>query len=376
MKLLYIVPKIKNAGGVARVLSVKANYFVEHFNYEVHILAQNEEEGLPFYDFNSRVIFHDIILKGNAFQFLKSYQKQVNQKIREIDPDIILVADNGLKAFVFPFLIKTKIPIVFEIHGSKFIEETPLKSDFISKFISKMKYRFKDFGVRKFTKIVALSEENLKEWDVENGIVIPNPSWIQTKIVSDLKNKKVIAIARFSFEKGLIRLLLIWQQIYKKHPDWVLEIYTDESEALNTIVSDFRLTEVVSVYPFVKNIEEKYLGASIYAMTSRSEGFPMVLLEAMASGLPCIAFDCPTGPRAIIQNNTNGFLIPDHDDLFFVEKLSALIENEELRITFGKNAKQTSENYSTEKIMEQWKLFFENLTEVKNNYFLVFKQQK
>lgn len=367
MKLLYIVPKIKNAGGVARVLSVKANYFVEYFNYEVHILAQNEAEDLPFYNFNSKVIFHNIILNGNVFQFLKAYKKQINQKIREIDPDIILVADNGLKAFVFPFLIKTKIPIVFEIHGSKFIEENPLKSDFISKFISKIKYRFKDFGVRKFTKIVALSEENLEEWDVKNGIVIPNPSWIKTEKLSTLKNKKVIAIARFSFEKGLIRLLLIWREIYKKHPDWILEIYTDQSVALNTIVSDFSLTKVVSVYSFVKNIEEKYLGASIYAMTSRSEGFPMVLIEAMALGLPCIAFDCPTGPRAIIKNNTNGFLIPERDDLLFVEKLSVLIENEELRITFGENAKQTSENYSAEKIMEQWKLFFENLAEVKND---------
>lgn len=361
MKLLYIVPKIKNAGGVARVLSLKANYFSEHFNYEVHILSQNEEEDLSFYDFNSKVIFHNIILNGNPFQFLKAYKKQINQKVKEINPDVILVADNGIKAFVFPFVIKTKIPIVFEIHGSKFIEETPLKSDFISKFISKIKYQFKDFGVRKFTKIVALSEENLEEWNVKNGIVIPNPSWIQTKIVSDLKNKKVIAIARFSYEKGLIRLLLIWGHIYKKHPDWVLEIYTDEVEALNTVVLGFTLTEVVSIFPFVKNIEEKYLGASIYAMTSRSEGFPMVLLEAMASGLPCIAFDCPTGPRAIIKNNTNGFLIPDNDDLLFIEKLSALIKNEDLRLEFGKNAKQTSENYSVEKIMEQWRSFLEEL---------------
>lgn len=354
MKLLYIVPKIKNAGGVARVLSIKANYFVEYFNYEVHILSQNEENDLPFYDFNSEIIFHDMTLKGNVFQFLKSYQKQINQVIQEIKPDVILVADNGLKAFVFPFIVKTKSSIVFEVHGSKFIEDKVQKTDFISKSIQKIKYRFKDFSVRKFTKIVALSEESRKEWKAKNAIVIPNPSWIKTEKKSDLRNKKVIAIARNSYEKGLDRLLLIWKKVSEKHPDWILDIYTDEIESLEKMPN-------INYLHFVKSIEEKYLESSIYVMTSRSEGFPMVLLEAMAIGLPCIAFDCPTGPGSIIKNNENGFLIPVNDFEMYIEKLSFLVENEETRFEFGRNAKLISENYSVEKIMEQWRSFLEEL---------------
>lgn len=361
MKLLYIVPNIKNAGGVARVLSIKANYFIEHFGYEVHILSQNEKENLPFYDFNSKVVFHNIILNGNAFQFLKAYKKQLNEKIEEIKPDIILVADNGLKAFVIPFIIKTKKPIVFESHGSKFIEEQKQREDFLSKAIQKIKYKFKDFGVGKFTKMVALSTENLKEWNVKNAVVIPNPSWIKTKKSSSLKNKKVICVARNSYEKGLGRLIVIWEKVIDIHPDWVLEIYTDEVDSLNIIVVDLGMTSNIHIFSFVKNIEEKYLESSLYAMTSRTEGFPMVLLEAMASGLPCIAFDCPTGLGSIIKNNENGFLIPDNNFEKYAEKLSFLIENEDFRITFGKNAIQTSENYSVEKIMKQWKQFFEKL---------------
>ncbi|MBS7255944.1 glycosyltransferase family 4 protein [Flavobacterium branchiicola] len=353
MKLLYIVPKIKNAGGVARVLSVKANYFTEHFNYEVHILSQNEEEELPFYDFNSKIKFHNIILKGNAFQFLKAYQKQLNQKIKEIQPDVILVVDNGLKAFIFPFLIKTKTPVVFEIHGSKFIEENKPNTDLFSKFIQKIKQNFKDFSAQKFTKVVALSDESLKEWKVKNGIVIANPSWLKTEKSASLNNKKVIAIARNSYEKGLDRLLVIWKKTYKNHRDWTLEIYTDEIESLTKIAN-------VNYYAFVKDIEEKYLESSIYAMTSRTEGFPMVLLEAMASSLPCIAFDCPIGPRTIITNAENGFLIPDNDFEMYADKLSFLMENEEVRLKLGENAKLTSENFSVEKIMKEWKVFFEN----------------
>ncbi|MNQ49810.1 putative poly(glycerol-phosphate) alpha-glucosyltransferase [compost metagenome] len=361
MRLLYIVPKIKSAGGVARVIAIKANYFVEHFGYEVHILSQNEEDIQPFYDFDYDVIFHNMILKGNTFKFFNSFQKQINQKIKEIKPDIILVADNGLKAFVFPFIVKTKTPIIFECHGSKFIEEQDQNTNFFSKSIQKLKYRFKDFSAQKFTKIVALSDESLKEWNIENGVVIPNPSWIKSKKTADLKQKKVIAIARNSYEKGLDRLLLIWKEIGEKYPDWTLDIYTDDVDSLEEEALKLEIESGINYLHFVKNIQKKYLKTSICVMTSRTEGFPMVLLEAMASGLPCMAYDCPTGPRAIITNAENGFLIPDNNIEMYVEKLSFLIENEEVRLKFGLDAKETSKEYSVKKIMEQWREFLENL---------------
>lgn len=361
MRLLYIVPKIKNAGGVARVLAIKANYFVEHFGYEIHVLSQNEEDVSPLYEFDSEIVFHNMILKGNIFKFFNSFQKQINQKITEIIPDVILLADNGLKAFVFPFIVKTKVPILFECHGSKFIEEEVQKTNLIFKSIQKLKYRFKDFGAGKFTKTVALSDESLKEWNVENGVVIPNPSWIKSKKHSDLKNKKVIAIARNSYEKGLDRLLLIWKIIEEKYPDWTLDIYTDDVDSLEQEAIKLEIESGINYLHFVKNIQKKYLKASICVMTSRTEGFPMVLLEAMASGLPCIAYDCPTGPRAIITNAENGFLIPDNNIEMYVEKLSFLIENEEVRVKFGLDAKETSEQYSVKKIMEQWRDFLESL---------------
>lgn len=357
MRLLYIVPKIKDAGGVARVLAVKANYFVAHFGYEIHILSQNEQGILPFYTFNDKIIFHNMILEGNVFSFFNSFKKEINKSIANINPDVILVADNGLKAFLFPFIVKTKTPVIFESHGSKFIEEHNKKSI----LFSGIKYRFKTFGARKFTKMVALSNESLKEWKVKNGVVIPNPSWIQTKVTSGLQHKKVIAIARNSYEKGLDRLLLIWKEIINEHPDWTLDIYTDDVNSLKRAAMNLKIYSRINYLKFVRNIEEKYLDASIYAMTSRFEGFPMVLLEAMASGLPCIAYDCPSGPRAIISNGENGFLIPDKNIEMYVKKLSFLMENEEVRYKLGHDAKETSEHFNIDKVMQEWKLFLENL---------------
>ncbi len=356
MKLLYIVSNIKNAGGVARVLSIKANYFIEHFGYEVHILSQNEQENLPFYDFNSKITFHNMILEGNVFHFLNSYKKHLNQKIEAIKPNVILVADNGLKAFILPLIVKTKIPIVLEIHSSKFIEEQSIKPN----IFSKLKYRFKDFGAKKYTKVVVLSPENLKNWHINNAVIIPNPSWIKTENTAILKNKRVIAVARNSYEKGLDRLLLIWEKTIKKYPDWTLDIYTDEMDSLKKEAIDLEIKSNLNIFSFVKNIEEKYLESSILVMTSRFEAFPMVLIEAMSLGLPSISYDCPSGPRSIITDNENGFLIPDGNLELFAEKLSFLIENEELRMKFGAASKEKMKEYQLEPVMKQWKALLEN----------------
>ena len=361
MKLLYIVPTIKNTDGVARVLSIKANYFIEHFSYEVHVLSQNETDKLPFYDFNSKVVFHSIELKGNVFKFLKSYQKQINQKIQEINPDVVLMADNGLKAFVFPFLIRTKIPIILECHSSKFIEEKQQKSDFLPKLISSIKYRFKDFGAQKFTQVVVLSNENLNEWNVKNAVVISNPSWVKTEETASLQNKKVVAIARNSYEKGLDRLLPIWSKINEKHSDWVLDIYTDEIDLLKKEASRLGLSSNVNFSSFQKNIESIYLEASIYIITSRFEAFSMTLVEAMSLCLPSIAYDGSVGPRSIINNETNGFLVPDGNIELFAEKISVLIENEALRKQLGSNAKESMQFYEIDAVMEKWKKLLENL---------------
>ena len=363
MKLLYIVPKINNEGGVARVLSTKANYFVEKLGYEVHILTQNDGNFPLFYMFIDAINLLDISLKGKKSSFFFQYKKAIQNAVDTLNPDLIIVCDNGLKAFTIPFILKTKIPIIFECHGSKFVEENFKKGTLLSEKFAKIKSTYKNFGATKFNKFVALSSESLKEWGIDNAVVIPNPLWIESPLSAELHAKKVIAVARHSFEKGLDRLLLIWQKIIENHPDWILEIYgkSNGNDSLQLLANSLNLTKNIVFCEPVKNIEDKYLEASIYLMTSRSEGFPMVLMEAMAMGLPCVAYDCPVGPRAIIINNENGFLVEDGNIQSFVQKIELLIENEELRIQMGQNAKKSVAKYDLETIMQLWKSLFESL---------------
>jgi glycosyltransferase involved in cell wall biosynthesis len=360
MKILYIVPDVNNEGGVARVLSIKANYLIEKFGYDISILTQNKGNSSTFYEFNKKIEFHDMILKGNIFKNFKSYRKNINQKIKEINPGVILICDNGLKAYIVPFITKTKTPIILECHGSRFVEDFEKNNTFFEKIFSKIKYKFKKFCASKFYKIICLSNESLTEWNPKNAIIIPNPVWFKTNSVSKLQNKKAIIIARHSFEKGLDRILPIWKKVIRKHNDWQLDIYGKSSKKRETekLILILNLEKNVTLFEPVKEIQEKYLDASMYLMTSRHEGFPMVLIEAMAFGLPCIAYDCPVGPRAIINNNENGFLIENENETDFINAIKNLIENENLRIEMGKNAKKSSEKYNLDLIMKSWNTLF------------------
>jgi glycosyltransferase involved in cell wall biosynthesis len=360
MKILYIVPTINNEGGVARVLSIKANYLVENFGYEVHILTQNEGNNPLFFSYNEKIVLHDLVLRGNKISFFFQYGKALKKALSDINPDIIVVCDNGLKAYCIPFIIKTNIPIVFECHGSKYIEEEEQSKYFSS---TKIRVLFKELSAKRFKKFVALSEESLKEWNVNNGVVIPNPIWFEVSTFADLKSKKVIAVGRHSYEKGLDRMLQIWQKVIVKHPDWNLEIYgkSNENQELQKLANSLDINNNVTFFEPVKNINDKYLGASIVVMTSRTEGFGMVLIEAMALGLPVVAYDCPCGPRSIIQNNENGFLVEDGNIDLFIQKIELLIEDDNLREQMGQNAKNSVSKYNLVTIMQQWKSLFEEL---------------
>lgn len=360
MKVLFFVPNVNNEGGVARVLSIKANYLVEKLGYEVHILTQNAGFSPLFYTFNSKIIFHDILLIGHWFKFFSSFSKGLQTKIKVIQPDVIIVCDNGLKAFLIPFILGNKIPLILEMHSSKFIEERETEKNIFSKTYIRIVHALKKIGAQQYDRFVVETSESIAEWNVKNTIVILNPLWFTADKVGTLENKKVIAVGRHTYEKGLDRLLHIWKQLVVKHPDWTLEIYgqANENFDLKTLAEKLNISNHVFFQELVHNIDEKYSEASIYLMTSRFEGFGMVLIEAMASGLPCIAYDCPCGPRGIIDHGEDGFLIENGNEADYVQAVETLICNISLRKQMGLKAKVSSEKYQIDAIMHTWNQLF------------------
>ncbi|OAB25706.1 Glycosyltransferase involved in cell wall bisynthesis [Flavobacterium fryxellicola] len=360
MKLLYIIPNINNEGGVARVLSVKTNYLIEQLGYEVHILTQNDGFSPLFYPFNKTIIFHDMLLTGTAIGFFNLYQNALKTKVKTIQPDVIIVCDNGLKAYLIPFVLKNKIPLILEMHSSRFIEEREVKKNIFTKVTSIFRSILKTRGIKKYDQFVVLTSESVKEWNVKNTLVIPNPLWFTTEKQNALQNKKVIAVGRHTYEKGFDRMLAIWSKVLINHPDWSLDIYGKSTENLDLrlIAKNLDICNTISFLEPVQNIEEKYLEASFYLMTSRFEAFGMVLIEAMAAGLPIVAYDCPSGPRGIVTPNENGFLIENGNESDYVQAVEALIENVTLRQQMGEKAKLSSEKYNIDVIMQTWNELF------------------
>ena len=355
MKLLYLTPKINSVGGLERVLCLKANYLLKNYNYDISIVTQNNGNSNLFYPLEKEIKLFDIDLSGNRLQFLYKYIKEIKKLIAIEKPDTIIIVDSIYKAYIVS-LIVNNIRIIYECHNSIYIQQSPVKPSFIFNWISKLNIWFNRFGASNFNEFIVETPESIEEWKVKNSIVIPNPLWFSTDKFSTLSHKNVIAVGRHAYEKGFDRLLEIWKKVIIKHPDWNLTIYGKSNPDFDIVnlAKKLNIDKNITFCEPVKNINEKYLESSIYLMTSRYEGFGMVLIEAMASGLPCISYDCPCGPRGIIKNNINGFLIEDGNENQFIQQLEYLIENENLRIEMGNKAKSSVNKYQLELIMDQW----------------------
>jgi len=136
---------------------------------------------------------------------------------------------------------------------------------------------------------------------------------------------------------------------------------------LSELIKNKYLGNNVFLHNAASNIYEKYLNSSIYVLSSRFEGFALVLIEAMSCGVPCIAFDCPHGPRDIIKNGEDGILVKEINSSLLAEQICYLIENESARIEMGKKAKENVKRYRKEVVMPQWIELFEKLIKQKVN---------
>ncbi len=361
MKILYIVPDITDSGGISRVVSLKANYLVTHLHYEVRILSVNDCLSNRFYDFDPAIKWYNFKNSKKGFLFLKEYISFIKETITDEKPDVIVICDAVLWLFI-PWFVKTEIPVIFETHFSVFFEKSKIKSIY-SKLRSKLVRFLKQKTIAKFTCLVTLTKEESIGRQAKNSIVIPNPLSFKVNSKAALVNKKAMAVCMNPYVKGLDRLLLVWSRIIQNHPDWTLDIYGQwiDNAVFVKIAEDLKISTHINFLPPTTDIQNSYNQSSLFLMTSRYEAFPMVILEALASGVPCVAYDCPSGPRAIIEDGENGFLIEDGNSDSFIQKLELLIQDENLRIQMGVNAQQSSKKYEIDGIMKKWETLFLNL---------------
>lgn len=362
-KIVYITNQICGPGGLERVLSIKASYFADNMDYEVHILTLNQYDLPLFYNFSSKIIYHDIIAKRSSFKYFLEYKKGINRIVNQVCPDVICVCDDGLKGLFVPLYLSRKTPIIYERHTVKKVFESSEKSNLVNRLKYGFKNRLADWGSKLFDKFIVLTNQNANEWPKADISVIPNPISFYTSDPSNLKSKKVISVGTMSHVKGFDLLLKAWRTVIDKHPDWELEIYGKPllRNELVQLSQELGIENNVEFNDPVVDIEAKYRQASIYVLSSRFEGFGMVLIEAMACGLPCVSFNCPSGPADIITDNEDGYLVTANDINLLSEKIISLIENETTRQLMGTIARENVKRYMPEQIVGKWDTLFKEL---------------
>lgn len=364
MKLAYVVHGYTDSGGTERVLAKKANYFIEQ-GHEVSIISMKEETREPFFSFSPKIEFYHLNIKKNGKESKKLFLEQLSDCLMDIKPDISISMGFGLSIYLYE--IKDGSKKILEIHFSKYKRKhyfTILDKYYLGRVISNIYEREKINAARHFDSFVVLTDEDKESWrNMPNIEVIPNPTSFLPEEYSDVTAKRVMAAGRYTHQKGFEYLIDIWGEVAEKYPDWKLSIFGDgrKKKLLEDRIKKLKLYNSVELLPITSNIQKEMMDSSVYALTSRYEGLPLVLIEAMACGLPVIAFACKCGPRDVIKDGEDGFLIGFKNKKTFAEKLSLLIENEELRIRMGKAARNNIQRFDSKIIMPKWESLFKRL---------------
>jgi glycosyltransferase involved in cell wall biosynthesis len=245
------------------------------------------------------------------------------------------------------------LPFAVKFYNAKSIatEHIARKSlPFTSKFLQRLSYPFLDC-------VVVLSQSAKNEYPFsKNLVVIPNSLPFDSIEQSELNHKTILTVGRLSYEKGIDRLLEVASLLNGKCDDWSIKIFGngDIEDELREEVVKKGLSNFVFIHNAVINIQKEYLESAIYLMTSRFEAFPMVLLEAKSCGLPVIAYDCPEGPREIVNDGVDGFLIENGNVKDMAKKVLTLINDIDLRKTMGLNARNSLSKYKEQSISTLW----------------------
>ncbi len=381
MKIVYIIPSLEVKGGAERIVIEKANYLSEHYGYDVSIITQCHHNNAPIAYPLSEKIHHINLGIPYYNQYKYSYPKRlwlkwrINKRLRkettdavlQIDPDILIVLPFFKPYIAYPIPCRAKK--IIEVHEPL---EYHLYSDLINKsWRTKLfKKRYFHHIVKNTDVIVSLTNDEKKYIKEAKRIeVIPNFSSMDVNLHSTCDAKRVIAVGRLAHVKGYERLLNIWGIVNAKHPDWQLDIFGDGS-LRNELLHYANVNNIknVALHGVTHHISQEYANSSICAVSSYYEGFSLVILEAMMHGVPCVAFDCPTGPRSIIKNNQCGYLIENGNEDLFAEKLCNLIDSKELRTQFSNAAIERAKTFNLDIIMGQWKSLFESLSGNMDNH--------
>lgn len=379
MKIVYCVDQLYHTGGIEKMVVQKANWLSRRDDFEVFIIASSALQN-PFFPLSSKVQFinldipyySDIRLPRFfrliwAFLLRDRHRKKLRITLNNISPDVVIVTDRASMLFVSIMSLSSRPLRVFEMHLSRDYYVKTYHSC-TKKALARLGRVRENISFHGYDRIVVLSEEESQKYDTDNPKIriIPNFVYDNLPKASSLDSKVVITGGRLVKEKGFSSMVSAFRRVSAVFPDWQLHIYGEgpEKETLFSLIAELGLEGKVCLKGLVNDFPSMMRGASVFCITSISEAFSLVTLEAISAGLPVVAFDIEGGLRDMVKDGINGFLVPYNNEFLLAEKLIFLLGDSECRLLMGQQSRRIAEQFTADKIMPQWiELFYERATD-------------
>ena len=377
MNIAYVYNSYATRGGLERILIEKANALSQRPDVNVHLIALEDVPGsASAYCIEPKVTLHelgltfniDIDLKKNPFAFVCKWLKRshkayiaIKRLVRNHHIDILI---NFPENMHHPLTASGCLNI-YESHCSRLNTSYHYANPW-------MRRPIRNFNLRKSKLIVSLTKNDAKNWpEFKRVEIIPNFSNIKPCKPYDPDIRRVIAVGRLMGQKGFDILIKAWESVARSHPDWKLDIYGTgrDKEMLQDMIEKSGLVDKVTLCGLSDDMPMVYASGSIFVLSSRYEGFGLVVLEAMTCGVPCVSFDCPEGPSEIITDGRDGILVPFRK-LSDSQRAEALAENicrmigdRDMRIRMSQEAIAKAATFSRDAIIDRWIELFKKITE-------------
>lgn len=365
-KIIFCVRNMKMVGGKERAVANLANALTTLYDISILNLEGNEESFYPLKNQVRLFTLNILSFLGSgkniytAYLFFKGV-KALAQFIKREKPSILIGNDFliNIMLVIAKYRARSKVKIIGWEHIS--LEEPIISA-------RKQLQRLRDFFYKKLEALVVITKSDADFCD-RTGIkafLISHPKSFTFDGTVDYAHKNILTIARLSYQKGLDLYLQLIASLKHNMNGWMFTLVAKEDDIkmaeLEKMIAQYDVGSYINIQTPHSNVIDFYKQASIYLLTSRYEGLPLTLIEAQTCGLPCVSFDCKTGPSDIITQNVDGFIIPPFRITEMAEKLSMLMQSEELRERMGKDAQKASERYDEAPIIASWYQLIDHLT--------------
>jgi len=355
MRIMIIHRSYALVGGAERVITDKANYLANEGHQLMLVSYEQGNHVLP-YELHPAVQYKDLDCRFftlsnysaplhlfHYFRLKRKFKQSLHELAENFKPEVVVLASDWQILVKSVVEAVSPVPVIAEFHNTYeyVMRQVGVSESWLKSKMTQLYYGQTLKNLGKCAQLVVLTESDASRWrrHFANVTVVPNPVTLYPDVIDDIPKDpgRIIFVGRFNREKRIDRLITAFSMIADKYPEWHVDIFGDGNEKQNLLsqIHEMHLEQRVIIHEPTKAIYDEYKRSEMLVLCSEHEASPLVLVEAMACGVPCVSFDCPNGPHEIIQDHRTGLLVRNGD----VHDLSIKIE---WLITHGKDRREMS----------------------------------